>query len=303
MYKKASWKEKLKNALTPTKELFIQSISKLINGRSKIDEEMLEEIERILIEADIGVEITFKLIDVLKQEKTKPDQIQDLLKDKIVEILSVGSSSLNIDKKPFIIPVVGVNGVGKTTTIAKLGKRFKDEDLKVMFVAADTFRAAAIDQLEHWAEKLKVDFIKHQHGSDPAAVIYDSIIAAQSRDIDVVIIDTAGRLHTKINLMEELRKINRVCSKLINDAPHEVLLTLDATTGQNALVQARQFTDYIPITGIVLAKLDGTSKGGIVVAIADQLKIPIKLIGTGEDLSDLIDFDPEEFAQSLVEGL
>ncbi len=273
--------------------------------RAAIGKEVWEELEELLISADVGVATTAKLIDVVKRraaaEKLDGSGVSSVLKEEMVKILTVPSVVPTADvNPPRVYLVVGVNGSGKTTSIAKLAYRFKKEGKTVLLAAADTFRAAAIDQLKKQAERARVDVIAHQPGADPGAVVYDALQAAKSRGTDVVIIDTAGRLHTKFNLMEELKKVRRVAGKLDAAAPHEVLLVLDATTGQNGLTQARYFTDAVGVTGIFIAKLDGTAKGGIVLAICDELKVPIQLIGIGEGLDDMVTFNAPEFVEALT---
>jgi fused signal recognition particle receptor len=272
--------------------------------RTSIGKEVWDELEELLISADVGVATTAKLIEAVRQcttaEKLDGSQVRALLKAEMIKILTVPAliSPAHV-APPEVILVVGVNGSGKTTSIAKLAYKFKRDGKSVLLAAADTFRAAAIDQLKKQGEKAGVDVIAHQPGADPGAVVYDALQAAKSRRTDVVIIDTAGRLHTKFNLMEELKKMKRVASKLDASAPHEVILVLDATTGQNGLTQARYFTGAVGVTGIFLAKLDGTAKGGIVLAICDELKIPIQLIGVGEGLDDMVTFNVEEFVEAL----
>ncbi len=298
--------DKFKNAFKKSRENFVDKIDDLV-GRQKISDEFYEELEEILIEADIGVEATLDLVEELKL-KVKEGKVKDtlevkgLLKNIIIEKLGNEKMPLNFAKdKPTVIMVMGVNGVGKTTSIAKLAHILQQDGKHVILAAGDTFRAAAIEQLEIWAKRADVDIIKHQIGSDPAAVIFDSISAAKARKMDAVICDTAGRLHNKSNLMDELKKIYRVSSKAIPESPHEVLLVLDATTGQNALAQAKLFGELSKIDGIILTKLDGTAKGGIVVAIKQTLDIPVKYIGVGESLEDLHEFDPEEFVEALFD--
>jgi len=275
--------------------------------RISIDQALWDELEELLISADVGVSTTAKLIERV-QERIKRDHIgeaasvREALKEEMVSLLQgdEGAASTPASSAiPYVILVVGVNGVGKTTSIAKLAYRFKEQGKRVLLAAADTFRAAAIDQLEVWGERVSAEVISHQPGADPGAVVFDTLQAARSRGVDVVIIDTAGRLHTKFNLMEELKKIKRVAAKVDDTAPHEVLLVLDATTGQNGLSQAQYFTEAVGITGIFLAKLDGTAKGGIVLAIRDQLSIPILYIGTGEGPEDMAPFDAREFVEAL----
>jgi fused signal recognition particle receptor len=272
--------------------------------RASIGKEVWEELEELLISADVGVSTTEKLITIVKQcaaeEKLDGSHVRSILKDEMIKILDVPSREANVNiTPPRVYLVVGVNGSGKTTSIAKLAYKMKKEGKSVLLAAADTFRAAAIDQLKKQGERAGVDVIAHQPGADPGAVVYDALQAAKSRGVDIVIIDTAGRLHTKFNLMEELKKVRRVAAKLDTSAPHEVLLVLDATTGQNGLTQARYFTEAVGVTGIFLAKLDGTAKGGIVLAICDELKVPIQLIGVGEGLDDMVTFDALAFVEAL----
>jgi fused signal recognition particle receptor len=272
--------------------------------RASLDDEVWDELEEVLISADVGVATTQKLVGRVRQrvadEKLDSSQVSSVLKEEMVNILKVSprEEPENISP-PRVILLVGVNGSGKTTSIAKLACKFKKEGQSVLLAAADTFRAAAIDQLKKQGERVGVDVVAHQPGADPGAVVYDALQAARSRRVDNVIIDTAGRLHTKYNLMEELKKVRRVAAKLDNAAPHDVILVLDATTGQNGLTQARYFTEAVGVTGIFLAKLDGTAKGGIVLAICDELAIPIQLIGVGEGLEDMVNFDAEAFVEAL----
>lgn len=300
--------DKLKTGLTKTREGMVQKIREVIRRRPEIDEETLEEIEEILIEADIGVEPTLRIIDQLRErfetgEPVENPEIQEFLEEEIRKILlpSDTAPSIAITTKPHVILVVGVNGVGKTTTIGKMAHKLSREGKKVLFAAGDTFRAAAIDQLGIWADRTGSDIVQHQPGADAASVAFDAIQAARARDIDVVLIDTAGRLHTKINLMEEVKKIRRVVARALPGAPHETLLVLDATTGQNAVIQAKQFHSTVELTGLVLAKLDGTAKGGVVIAIADELDLPVRYVGLGEGVEDLHDFDPENFVRALFD--
>ena len=272
--------------------------------RASIGKEVWEELEELLISADVGVGTTEKLIGIVKQRtaEEKPDgsQVRAILKEEMIKILNVPSRAATADiTPPKVYLVIGVNGSGKTTSIAKLAYQMKKDGKNVLIAAADTFRAAAIDQLKKQGERAGVNVIAHQPGADPGAVVYDALQAAKSRQVDIVIIDTAGRLHTKFNLMEELKKVRRVAAKLDASAPHEVLLVLDATTGQNGLTQARYFTEAVGVTGIFIAKLDGTAKGGIVLAICDELKVPIQLIGIGEGLEDMVAFDAKEFVEAL----
>ena len=295
--------KRLKSGLSKTREILTTDINDLFTGKRKIDDELLEELEELLITSDIGVQTTMDLIQsisVKSSEISGPDQLKHVLREKILELLNATvKPSQGIVDKPHVIMVIGVNGVGKTTTIGKLAARFSASGKKVIIAAADTFRAAAIEQLTIWADRAGVDIIKHKDMSDPAAVAYDGIQAAVARDADIVLVDTAGRLHTRKNLMEELKKIKRTISKKLPGAPHEILLILDATTGQNALSQAQLFNDALDVTGIALTKLDGTAKGGIVVSICNTLEIPLNYIGVGEKIEDLQEFDPTEFVNAL----
>jgi fused signal recognition particle receptor len=302
---KAGFFERLKKGLSKTHESIIGSIDNVLKGKKQIDAETLEEIEEILITADVGVTTSTELISILEQ-RLKRNELQDAetlkkaLKEEILVRLSRESSEMNIDScSPYVIMVIGVNGVGKTTTIGKLAAMFRSEGKDVLLVAGDTFRAAAAEQLEIWAQRVGVDVVKHREGADPSAVVFDGCKAAVARKKDVVIVDTAGRLHTKVNLMDELKKIHRVMDREIAGAPHETLLILDASTGQNALAQARLFKDTAGVTGLAVTKLDGTAKGGIVVAIGSELGIPVRFIGVGEGIGDLRAFDPEEFVEAL----
>ena len=301
--KSGGFYKRLKSGLSKTRKLLSTDINDLFAGNRKIDDELLEELEELLITSDIGVQTTQDLIESISKKSSKisgPEELKAMLKEKILELLSPElPTAREITDKPHVIMVIGVNGVGKTTTIGKLASRAASSGKKVILVAADTFRAAAIEQLDIWSQKAGVDIIKHKENSDPAAVSYDGIEAAVARDADMVLVDTAGRIHTKVNLMEELKKIKRTISKKLPGAPHEVLLILDATTGQNALSQVKQFNDAIDVTGIALTKLDGTAKGGIVVSICSTLEIPLKYIGVGEKIEDLQEFDPIEFVDAL----
>jgi fused signal recognition particle receptor len=295
--------KRLKNGLSKTRKLLSTDINDLFAGKGKIDDQLLEELEERLITSDLGVQTTMDLIESVSGKSSKisgPDQLKEVLKEKILELLgSTITPPQHASEKPHVIMVIGVNGTGKTTTIGKLAAKFSASGKKVMVVAADTFRAAAIEQLTIWAERAGADIIKHKEMSDPAAVAYDGIEAAVARNVDIVLVDTAGRLHTKKNLMEELKKIKRTISKKIPGAPHEILLTLDATTGQNALAQAQLFNDSLGVTGIALTKLDGTAKGGIAVSICSSLEIPLNYIGIGEKVEDLQEFNPIEFVNAL----
>jgi fused signal recognition particle receptor len=305
--------KKLKDGLTKTRETLFSKVATLVSTKKVIDDEMLDRLEEILISGDVGFETTVLILENIKrrvkQEKVESsDHLTSLLKDEIARVLHVNGTSevadlvLPPDPKPFVVMVVGVNGVGKTTTIGKLANVYKEKGYKVIVGAADTFRAAANEQLEIWAQRAGVEIVRQAHGADPAAVAFDSLSSAISRKADVLIIDTAGRLHTKVNLMEELKKIRRVLNKRLAGAPHEVLLVLDATTGQNALQQVKQFTSAVEVTGLVLTKLDGTAKGGIVLAISQELKVPVKFIGVGEQIDDLQVFDRRAFVDALFEG-
>ncbi|WGS65436.1 signal recognition particle-docking protein FtsY [Marinitoga aeolica] len=292
---------KIAKGLKKTRDKFFGNIKTLFSGRT-LDDDVLEELEEIMILSDVGVEATHDILEKLKERyrKEKNEDPLLLLRDIMVEHLDNKPLEFNPDKKPFVILVVGVNGTGKTTTIAKLGKIYKEKGNDVVFAAGDTFRAAAIEQLKEWGNRLNIDVIAHSHGADAAAVAYDALNHAVAKNRDVVIIDTAGRLHTKSNLMEELKKIKRVIQKVIPDAPHETLLVLDGTTGQNGIVQAQVFKEAIDLSGIVVTKLDGTAKGGIAFAINQEIGIPIKLIGVGEKADDLQIFDPKVYCNALL---
>lgn len=301
---------KFKEGLEKTRKGLVEKVSDLITRRKKIDEAFYEELEEILIGADVGVATVMNLIDDLRVEVRQRKiedaaELQPVLSEKLIELLR-GDASNKLTMNPngmTVILFVGVNGVGKTTTIGKLAYRFKQEGKSVLLAAGDTFRAGAIEQLEVWGQRVGVDVIKQQAGSDPAAVMYDAVQAAKQRNVDVLLCDTAGRLQNKTNLMEELNKIFRVIRREIPDAPHEVLMVLDATTGQNALSQAKLFGEKSGVTGLVLTKLDGTAKGGIVIAIRQELSLPVKLVGLGEKMEDLEEFDSEQFVHALFAGL
>lgn len=300
----AGFFSKLKESLSKTRQNFVEKIEQVFTGRKKIDEELFEELEEVLIRADVGVNTSFELVERLRKEVrlrkiSEPSELTQVLQELIAELLGEEAQITFAKQGPSIILVVGVNGVGKTTTIGKLANKFKKDGKRVMMAAGDTFRAAAIDQLEIWGERCGVEVIKQREGADPAAVAYDAVQAAKSRHVDVVIIDTAGRLHNKVNLMEELRKVKRVIEREIPGSPHEVLLVLDATTGQNALQQAKLFQEVAGVTGIVLTKLDGTAKGGVVLGIQSETRIPVKFIGIGEAMQDLRPFIPMDFAAAL----
>ena len=297
--------EKIKSGLLKTKESMVKRIDSFIGSFTKIDEEFFEELEEILITSDIGVSTSVKICDELRKrvkEKgiTDPLDIKSEMKEIIVEMLGE-DKPLDLSTKPSVIVVIGVNGAGKTTTIGKLSAQLKNSGKKVVVAAADTFRAAAIDQLEVWTKRSEVDIVKHAEGSDPAAVVFDGISAAKARNADVLICDTAGRLHNKKNLMNELQKISKIIHTQCEESSVETLLVLDATTGQNAVNQTKQFMEVADITGIVLTKLDGTAKGGIIISIADELKIPVKLIGVGEQIDDLQTFSGTDFANALFD--
>ncbi|AOV08293.1 signal recognition particle-docking protein FtsY [Sporosarcina ureilytica] len=305
--------EKFKDGLTKTRDQFTSKINDLVARFREVDEEFFEELEDLLLQADVGFETVMELIDELKLEVQRKnikntEGIQSVISQKLVEIYNAGKENdggLNLQKEGLsVILMVGVNGVGKTTTIGKLASRFKAEGKSVMLAAGDTFRAGAIDQLVVWGERTGVEVIRQSEGSDPAAVMYDAIRAAKNRNVDILICDTAGRLQNKVNLMNELEKVHRVIDREVPGAPHEVLLALDATTGQNALVQAQTFQEATNVSGIVLTKLDGTAKGGIVLAIKNKLNIPVKFVGLGEGVDDLQPFDPEKYVYGLfAEGL
>lgn len=284
---------------------FFQKISRAITGRSRVDDDTLDAIEEALIESDMGVDTTLKVIDNLEERVARDkvvsfEELTGYLRDEIAALLETGApEALDLSKKPFVMLVVGVNGVGKTTTIGKLAAYFKSQGLKVILGAADTFRAAAVDQLDIWAERAGVEIVKQATGSDPASVAFDTVKAASARGADVVLIDTAGRLHNRVDLMNELTKIRNVCGKALPGAPHEVLLVLDASTGQNAFQQAKEFARATTITSLAVTKLDGTAKGGVVVGLTDMFHVPVRFIGTGEGLSDLRPFNREQFVKDL----
>lgn len=303
-------KQTLDEGLAKTKTSFFQKLTKSIIGKSTVDDEVLDNLEETLVTSDVGVDTTLKIIDHL-QERIKRDryistsELNSILRAEVAQLLRQPQCDFPADfdaplpKKPYIILVVGVNGVGKTTTIAKLAYRYKQAGKKVMLGAADTFRAAAVEQLTLWADRVEVPIVQQGMGADPASVAYDTLQSALSKDIDVVIIDTAGRLHNKVGLMNELTKIRRVMQKLVPDAPHETLLVLDASTGQNAVEQARQFTQATDVNALALTKLDGTAKGGVIIGISDQFHIPVRYIGLGEKMTDLQLFNPDDFVESL----
>lgn len=296
--------DKLKSGLTKTRSGLTDKINSVLSSAYKIDEDLYEELEEILITSDIGVQTSVDIIENIKK-KVKVEKIKDpylvkqCLKEVLIEMLGNGNTSIMPSKMPAVTLIVGVNGVGKTTSIGKMAAKLKSQKYKVLIAAADTFRAAAIDQLQVWSERAGVDLIKQQEGSDPAAVVYDAIHAAKARKTEILICDTAGRLHNKKNLMDELGKINRIIDREFSEAYKQTYLVLDATTGQNAIIQAKQFLEVSAVDGIILTKLDGTAKGGIVISIKHQLNIPVKLIGVGEGIEDLQEFDPKDFVEAL----
>lgn len=302
-------KETLDKGLEKSKNSFFDKLGKAVAGKSRVDDDVLDNLEEVLVTSDVGVETTLKIIDriearVARDKYLGTDELNRILREEISALLSETHSGEATefripDKKPYVIMVVGVNGVGKTTTIGKLAHQFKQQGLKVVLGAADTFRAAAIDQLKIWAERTDVPIIAQKMGSDPASVAFDTLEAAKAQNADVVLIDTAGRLHNKVNLMNELGKVKRVMQKVVGDAPHEVLLVLDGSTGQNAFEQAKQFTKATEVTSLAVTKLDGTAKGGVVIGISDQFQIPVKYIGVGEGIEDLQVFNKHEFVDSF----
>ena len=303
-------KESLDKGLEKSKSSFFNKLSKVVAGKSKVDEDVLDNLEEVLVSSDVGVETTLKIIDRIEARVSKDkylgtDELNVILRDEIAGLLSEtnlgNDTDFNIpqNKKPYVIMVVGVNGVGKTTTIGKLASQYKKKGLKVVLGASDTFRAAAIDQLQVWADRVEVPLIRQEMGSDPASVAFDTLTSAVSQNADVVIIDTAGRLHNKVNLINELTKIKRVMQKVVDDAPHDVLLVLDWSTGQNAFQQAKQFTLATEVSSLAVTKLDGTAKGGVVIGISDQFQIQVKYIGVGEGIDDLQVFNKNEFVDSF----
>jgi fused signal recognition particle receptor len=306
--------EKLEDGLEKTRTSFFGKIDRMVRGKDTVDAEVLDELEEVLVTSDVGVDTTLDIIDhvearVSDDQYVSTKELNALIRDEIAKLMLEGEEERPADfdaplpNKPHVIMVVGVNGVGKTTTIGKMAYRYKQAGKKVLMGAADTFRAAAIEQLEIWADRAGVPIIKQKHGADPAAVAFDSIEAAEARDADVVLIDTAGRLHTKGGLMDELAKMKRVMGKKIESAPHEVLLVLDASTGQNALRQAEEFIDSVDVTGLALTKLDGTAKGGVVIGVSHQFGVPVKYIGVGEEIDDLQVFDRKGFVEGLFKGV
>jgi fused signal recognition particle receptor len=303
-------KETLDKGLEKSKTSFLGKLSKAVAGKSKVDDDVLDDLEEVLVASDVGVETTLKIIKAIEARVAKDkyvgtDELNEILREEIARLLSETNSGdatefeIPKGKKPYVIMVVGVNGVGKTTTIGKLAYQFKQKGLKVVLGAGDTFRAAAIDQLQIWADRVDIPIVKQQMGSDPASVAFDTLSSAVTQDADVVIIDTAGRLHNKINLMNELSKVSRVMQKVVPETPHDVLLVLDGSTGQNAFEQAKQFTKATNVTSLAVTKLDGTAKGGVVIGISDQFKIPVKYIGVGEGIEDLQVFNKYEFVDSF----
>ncbi|MFH0810283.1 MAG: signal recognition particle-docking protein FtsY [Pseudomonadota bacterium] len=296
---------KLRECLSHTRDTFVPRLDRLVLGKRQIDDELLDELEEILITSDLGVHTTQRLIDAVKEkvqrrELRDADRLKEALRAEIADIVRPEAAALDVETaKPFVIMVVGVNGVGKTTTIGKIASQLTGQGKRVLLVAADTFRAAAAEQLEIWAKRSGSEILRQKSGADPSAVAFDGIKAALARGTDVVLIDTAGRLHTKVPLMEEVKKIRRITARELEGAPHEVLLVLDSTTGQNAISQAKMFHESLGLTGLALTKLDGTSKGGVVVAIADELKLPIRFVGVGEQVDDLKPFVAEDFVAAL----
>ncbi len=304
--KKKNFRARLKERLAETRAILTTRVDHLVLGVKEIDDDALEELEEILVTSDLGIQTTQALIKIIsgkvaRRELNSPEKLKSVLREEILKILSSPQFEVAKQVQPYVILVVGVNGVGKTTTIAKLAHRFIGQGQKVMLVAADTFRAAAVEQLQIWSERVGADLIKQRTGADPSAVVFDAIHAARARHTDIVIIDTAGRLHTRINLMEELKKIKRIADREMPGAPHEILLVLDANTGQNAVNQAKLFNEAVGVNQLVMTKLDGTAKGGILVAIAYELGLPIRYIGLGEQMDDLRDFEAEPFVQALFD--
>ncbi|MBV8552422.1 MAG: signal recognition particle-docking protein FtsY [Acidobacteriaceae bacterium] len=299
--------DKLKAGIQKTRTGLVDRIEDVLSGKKEIDADLLEELEYTLITADLGVRTVEDILESIRQRIDRkltadPAEIRSLIRQHLLEVLRASETPIHVVRTPpAVVMVVGVNGAGKTTTIGKLANRFLGEGRKVLLCAADTFRAAAIEQLEVWAQRANVEMIRQKTGADPSAVVFDALQAAKARSVDYVIVDTAGRLHTKENLMAELEKMRRTCQRVVPGSPHEVWLVLDATTGQNGLEQARKFTESAGVTGIILTKLDGTAKGGVVVAIARELNLPIRFIGVGEKIDDLLPFEPEKFVESLFD--
>ena len=305
-------KQTLNKGLEKSKSSFFSKLGKAVIGKSKVDEDVLDELEEVLVSSDVGINTTVKIIDRIEERVSKDkylgtSELSSILKEEIASLLSESSNGESVDfeidttQKPYVLMVVGVNGAGKTTTIGKLANQFKNKGLKVVLGAADTFRAAAIDQLQVWADRVDVPIVKQEMGSDPASVAFDTLKSGVAQDADVVIIDTAGRLHNKVNLMNELTKVKNVMQKVVPNAPNEVLLVLDGSTGQNAFEQAKQFTAATDVSSLAITKLDGTAKGGVVIGISDQFKIPVKYIGVGEGIDDLQVFNKYEFVDSFFE--
>ena len=297
--------DKIKQGLSKTRDAMASTLGSVFSGFSQLDDDFYDELEESLILADLGVETALKATDRLRkvvreQHLKEPDEAKAALKEILVEMLSVGQTQLDLSTKPAVILVIGVNGVGKTTTIGKLAAKLTAEGKKVLLVAGDTFRAAAADQLEIWAGRSGADIVRQYEGADPASVVFDGIQAAKARNVDVILVDTAGRLHNKANLMNELAKISRIVERELPDAAREVLLVLDGTTGQNGLIQAKQFKEIAGVTAVALTKLDGTAKGGIVIAVCDALQIPVKFVGVGEQVDDLMAFEARDFVEALL---
>ncbi|MDY3225036.1 MAG: signal recognition particle-docking protein FtsY [Candidatus Faecousia sp.] len=297
--------DKIKAGLAKTRDALSDSLGSVFSGFSEIDDDFYDELEESLILADLGVDTACKAVEHLRkavreQHLKSTEEARTALKEILVEMLNVGDTALNLSTTPSVVLVIGVNGVGKTTTIGKIAKQLTQQGKKVLLVAADTFRAAAADQLEIWAERSGAAIVRQHEGADPASVVYDGIQAARARDVDVILIDTAGRLHNKANLMNELNKISRIIDRELPNAARETLLVLDGTTGQNGLIQAKQFKEIAGVTAIALTKLDGTAKGGIVIAVADALQIPVKFVGVGEQADDLMPFEAEQFVEALI---
>ena len=297
--------DKIKAGLTKTREALSNTLGSVFSGFSEIDDDFYDELEESLILADLGVDTALKATERLRkavreQHLKTPDEAKEALKEILVQMLNVGDTQLNIGASPSVVLVIGVNGVGKTTTIGKIATRLVREGKKVLLIAGDTFRAAAADQLEIWAGRSGADIVRQHEGADPASVVFDGIQAAKARNVDVILVDTAGRLHNKTNLMNELNKISRIVERELPNTPKEVLLVLDGTTGQNGLIQAKQFKEIAGVTAIALTKLDGTAKGGIVIAVADALQIPVKFVGVGEQADDLMPFEAKDFVEALL---
>ena len=304
---KASWWGRLQQAAARTREQLTERMDDVLLGKKEIDPQVFSDLEAVLLASDLGLETTTEVLDRLRDRAQRKDladvaALRAALRDELASLLrSLNPQPQFPNGKPHVVFLVGVNGTGKTTTVAKLARRWQSDGRRVILCAADTFRAAASEQLEIWAERLGAELLRQKPGADPAAVVHDAVSAARSRAADLVLVDTAGRLHTKSNLMAELEKMKRVAGRLVEGAPHEILLVLDATTGQNGLAQARRFTESVGVTGIVLTKLDGTAKGGIAIAIARELRLPIRYLGVGEQADDLLDFDPDAYVASLFE--